>query len=118
MSQYRIGNGGRLYDFTTGELVGWIDSNGQEQLFAGVETSSDGVVGKRRRGVSAEVGQSRGYIGERADAETGLVYLHARWYDAETGRFITPDWWDPVDAASAAQGAAAAACALADCCGG
>ena len=44
MSQYRIGNGGRLYDFTTGELVGWIDSNGQEQLFAGVEASSDGRI--------------------------------------------------------------------------
>ena len=56
---------------------------------------------------SCGAGESRGYIGERADAETGLVYLHARWYDAEFGRFITPDWWDPIDAASAAQGAAA-----------
>ena len=30
-----------------------------------------------------------------------------RWYDAELGRFISPDWWDPIDAAAAAKGAAA-----------
>jgi len=34
-------------------------------------------------------------------------HLHARWYDAELGRFITPDWWDPVDAGSAVNGGAA-----------
>ncbi len=39
--------------------------------------------------------ESRGWIGERADPESGLTYLHARWYDAEAGRFLTPDWWDP-----------------------
>ncbi|WP_237155601.1 RHS repeat-associated core domain-containing protein, partial [Oryzibacter oryziterrae] len=53
------------------------------------------------------LGETRGYIGERADAETGLIYLHARWYDPEIGRFMTPDWWDPVDGGSAAKGAAA-----------
>ncbi len=36
-----------------------------------------------------------GYIGERRDEETGLLYLHARYYDPHLGRFISPDWWDP-----------------------
>jgi RHS repeat-associated protein len=38
---------------------------------------------------------SKGYIGERADPETGLNYLNARYYDAALGRFISPDDWDP-----------------------
>ena len=34
---------------------------------------------------------SHGWLGERQDPATGLVYLRARWYDPETGRFLTPD---------------------------
>ena len=34
--------------------------------------------------------QPLGYTGEPRDAETGLVYLRARHYDPETGRFTTP----------------------------
>ena len=39
--------------------------------------------------------ESKGYIGERHDAETGFVFLNARYYDPITTRFISPDWWDP-----------------------
>jgi RHS repeat-associated protein len=39
--------------------------------------------------------QSKGYIGERYDAESRLMYLHARYYDPLGGRFLTPDTWDP-----------------------
>ena len=38
---------------------------------------------------------TKGYIGERFDEETGLQYLHARYYDPNLGRFLTPDTWDP-----------------------
>ena len=37
----------------------------------------------------------RGYINERFDPETGLQYLHARYYDPNLGRFLSPDTWDP-----------------------
>ncbi len=37
----------------------------------------------------------KGYIGERHDPETGLVYLNARYLDPKLGRFISPDDWDP-----------------------
>ncbi|MBX5256160.1 RHS repeat-associated core domain-containing protein [Rhizobium sp. NLR16b] len=37
----------------------------------------------------------KSYIGERFDAETGLMYLNARYYDPAFGRFISPDDWDP-----------------------
>ena len=40
--------------------------------------------------------QSRGYIGERYDAETGLQFLNARYYDPALGRFLSPDDWDPL----------------------
>jgi RHS repeat-associated protein len=39
--------------------------------------------------------QSKGYINERYDAESGLMYLHARYYDPLLPRFLTPDTWDP-----------------------
>jgi RHS repeat-associated protein len=40
-------------------------------------------------------GLPRGFIGERPDPETGLLYLNARYYDPALGRFISPDDWDP-----------------------
>ena len=40
-------------------------------------------------------GLPKGYIGERADPETGLQYLNARYLDPALGRFISPDDWDP-----------------------
>ncbi|PZF75514.1 hypothetical protein DK847_18505, partial [Aestuariivirga litoralis] len=39
--------------------------------------------------------QGKGYINERYDPETGLQYLHARYYDPLLARFLTPDTWDP-----------------------
>jgi RHS repeat-associated protein len=37
--------------------------------------------------------EPKSFIGERSD-ETGLLYLHARYYDPALGRFLSPDWWD------------------------
>jgi RHS repeat-associated protein len=37
----------------------------------------------------------RAYLGEVHDPETGLQYLHARYYDALLGRFLSPDPLDP-----------------------
>jgi len=51
-------------------------------------------------------GDQRGFTGQRHDPDTGLIDLHARWYDPVLGRFTSPDWFDPVDEASALQGAA------------
>jgi RHS repeat-associated protein len=35
--------------------------------------------------------ESRGWIDQRQDVETGLTYLHARYYDPTTGVFLSPD---------------------------
>ena len=50
-------------------------------------------------------GESRGFLGQQHDDEAGLVYLNARWFDPAIGRFIQPDWWDPIDAEQARKGA-------------
>lgn len=47
--------------------------------------------------VGGSMPESKGWIGERYDAETGLTYLNARYYDPLLGRFLQPDWWDPAD---------------------
>lgn len=44
---------------------------------------------------NAAMQTSKGYVGERYDAETGLLYLNARYCDPAWGRFISPDDWDP-----------------------
>jgi RHS repeat-associated protein len=40
--------------------------------------------------------QTKGYIDQRYDPETGLQYDHARYMDPLLARFITPDTWDPM----------------------
>jgi RHS repeat-associated protein len=39
--------------------------------------------------------QTKAYINERFDPETGLQYLHGRYYDPLLGRFPQADTWDP-----------------------
>jgi RHS repeat-associated protein len=65
-----------------------------------VVTKMDGTIQEQARYAAygepkAVSSLSKGYIGERADPETGLNYLNARYYDAALGRFISPDDWDP-----------------------
>jgi len=48
-----------------------------------------------RLGFAGPVTESRGYIGERHDDETGLMYLNARYYDPTLARFTQADPSDP-----------------------
>src|SRR6185295_12583829 len=41
--------------------------------------------------LAAGASTGHGYLGERQDPATGLVFLRKRWYDPATGRFLTPD---------------------------
>jgi RHS repeat-associated protein len=45
---------------------------------------------------TAATTSEKSYLNERYDAETGLQYLHARYYDPDFGRFLSPDTWDPM----------------------
>lgn len=38
--------------------------------------------------------ESKGWIGERFDADAGLQYLNARYYDPVLGLFLQPDWFE------------------------
>ena len=38
--------------------------------------------------------ESHGYIGERLDADAGLLFLNARYFDPQLAMFIQPDWWE------------------------
>lgn len=46
-------------------------------------------------GPGANDKETKGYIGETRDDETGLIYLNARYYEPLLARFISPDWFDP-----------------------
>jgi RHS repeat-associated protein len=63
------------------------------------ETNAAGalVLGRRYRAYGETLSQSgtqpesRGWIDQRNDAETGLTYLHARYFDPKLGTFLSPD---------------------------
>ena len=38
--------------------------------------------------------ETKSFIGERYDDDSGLQYLNARYYDPELGIFIQPDWFE------------------------
>ena len=59
-----------------------------------VQRSNYRPYGERLQTV-ALVPETKGYIGERHDDETGLIYLHARYYDPVLGRFLQADTLDP-----------------------
>jgi RHS repeat-associated protein len=42
--------------------------------------------------------ETKGFIGERHDADAGLQYLNARYYDPKLGLFLQPDWWEVTQA--------------------
>jgi RHS repeat-associated protein len=42
--------------------------------------------------------ETKGYIGERFDADAGLQFLNARYYDPKLGMFLQPDWWEVAQA--------------------
>jgi RHS repeat-associated protein len=65
------------------------------QSASAMQSHAYGPYGSPRITNAATVPTGRGYINERFDAETGLQYLHARYYDPELGRFLSPDWYSP-----------------------
>jgi len=46
-------------------------------------------------GFAGSTPQTKGFIGQRLDDKSGLMYLHARYYDPVLGRFIQADPSDP-----------------------
>ena len=68
-------------------------------------TTDTGALGKRSTyrpfgGITdfnvapAVAAETKGFIGERYDEDSGLQYLNARYFDPELGRFIQPDWFE------------------------
>ncbi|MCG3773256.1 MAG: tRNA nuclease WapA [Nitrospira sp.] len=87
-----------------GAITSWahkdhLSSNRLLSFMAGGQATSrhdHGPFGQPLTSNGSTVLGGRGYINERYDAETGLQYLHARYYDPHLGRFLTPDTWDPI----------------------
>jgi RHS repeat-associated protein len=88
----RVGTGGAYY---------WMHRDHLQSVR--VETDSTGVIrnnskyrpfGDRVAGVTT-IAEAKGFIGERHDSETGLMYLNARYYDPVLGRFMSGDPMSP-----------------------
>jgi RHS repeat-associated protein len=85
---------GLLTDFMLADHKGSIR---QTARFSQGTTLSDySAFGQPMGSNGSTVLNGKGYINERFDPETGLQYLNARYYDPLLVRFISPDWWDPM----------------------
>ena len=89
-----------------GGVISWLVRDHlnslRRQLFIGA-TATSNIHAMRYDPYGAPLGAAptganiarKGYINERYDSETRLQYLHARYYDPNLPRFLTPDTWDP-----------------------
>src|SRR5262249_46823950 len=68
-----------------GSIEAVTDASGKE-----VQRQKYRPYGDRLFTESATFAESRGYTAERQE-ETGLFYLHARYYDPALARFVSPD---------------------------
>ncbi len=50
--------------------------------------------GEQQESPTAMPPESKGFIGERFDADAGLLFLNARYYDPRLGLFLQPDWFE------------------------
>ena len=78
-----------------------LSSNRVMSYMSGGQVASKhdyGPFGQPLTSNGSEVLNAKGYINQRYDAETGLEYLNARYYDSNLGRFLNPDTFDPTQA--------------------
>jgi RHS repeat-associated protein len=87
----------------TGLVTSWAsqDNLGSNRVMSfmtgGAATTKHdyGPFGQPLTSNGAVVLNTKGYINQRYDAETGLQYLNARYFDPLLGRFLNPDSLDP-----------------------
>ena len=78
----------KVYWYTTdhlGSVKAVTDNNGK------VVFQADHLAFGQRYNEVGDFDEWHSFTGKEFDPETGLYYFNARWYDAETGRFISED---------------------------
>ena len=96
MTKYLPGGAKRI-----GSATYWLHKDHLGSIQAVTDSSGAQVLRKvyapygERLAANGVLSESKDYIGERLDEETGLLYLNARYYDPALGRFISADPSDP-----------------------
>lgn len=87
-----------------GTTLYWLHTDRLGSINATTDGSGAEVLRRSYRSYGELLGQtgtdteSLDYIGQRTDSETGLTYLHARYYDPVLGVFLSPDPSNPLAA--------------------
>jgi RHS repeat-associated protein len=75
----------------------WLHNDRTGSIHAITDASGSVVQRRTYRAGGEKIGdttshqESRGWLEQRTDDETGLTYLHARYYDPALGLFLSPD---------------------------
>jgi RHS repeat-associated protein len=86
----RVGSG-------MGATTYWLHTDGLGSIQAVTDAAGAPVLARTYRAYGETLSQSgknmesRGWIDQRNDTETGLTYLHARYFDPKLGTFLSPD---------------------------
>ncbi|MBA8888344.1 RHS repeat-associated protein [Dokdonella fugitiva] len=83
--RFRGGQGTYYHHDGLGSIVALSDASGAAIQFYGYD-----AWGNRVESTGSD-DNAFGFAGERFDADTGLLYLRARWYDPGIARFTAPD---------------------------
>jgi RHS repeat-associated protein len=94
---FQIDGLGLIAKKVTGDGAYWLHTDAQGSVQAITALSGAEVQRRTYRPYGEKIAdttahlESRGWIDQRQDDETGLTYLHARYYDPELGVFISSD---------------------------
>jgi RHS repeat-associated protein len=93
----RVTSGGTTQTF-------WLHTDRLGSIQATTDTTGQNIFRRTYRPYGETISEqgshleSRGWIDQRNDPETGLTYLHARYYDSQIGVFLSPDPMHPAKA--------------------
>jgi RHS repeat-associated protein len=85
-----------------GAVTTWLHTDRLGSITAATDGAGAATLSRTYRPYGETLGEaggpeSRGWIDQRNDPETGLTYLHARYFDPKIGRFLSPDRSSPTE---------------------
>jgi RHS repeat-associated protein len=107
VTKYLSAPGLGVFAKRVGSTTYWLHTDKLGSVQAVTNSTGSEVLRRTYRPYGAKIAdtgshvESRGWIDQRQDSETGLTYLHARYYNSTLGTFLSPDPLGPAGSINA-----------------